>query len=116
MATRCRIGIQNQDNTVSSIYCHFDGYQSGVGDMLYKHYRDREKLQQLIELGDISYLGVDLDSTCAYHRGQRGEELNKARIDSSLESFANSDYEQYGYVYLREGGWIVHVDYSDEYL
>jgi hypothetical protein len=26
MATRSRIAIENQDGTVTSIYCHFDGY------------------------------------------------------------------------------------------
>jgi hypothetical protein len=26
MSTRSRIGIENQDGTTTSIYCHFDGY------------------------------------------------------------------------------------------
>jgi len=34
MATRSRIAIENQDGTVTSIYCHFDGYLSGVGKLL----------------------------------------------------------------------------------
>jgi hypothetical protein len=31
MATRSNIAIENQDRTVSSIYCHFDGYIDEVG-------------------------------------------------------------------------------------
>jgi hypothetical protein len=107
MSTRSRIGIQNQDGTVSSIYCHFDGYPSGVGETLSKHFSDREKLQQLIELGDISSLGVDIDDTIAYHR-DRGETLNKARINYSLEGFAKSDYEEYGYVYTLNNIWMTY--------
>jgi len=37
MATRSNIAIENQDGTVSAIYCHFDGYIDGVGEILYEH-------------------------------------------------------------------------------
>jgi hypothetical protein len=107
MSTRSRIGIQNQNGTVSSIYCHFDGYPSGVGATLHEHYSDREKLQQLIELGDISSLGKDTTETQAYHR-DRGETLHNARVEESLEHFAKSDYEEYGYVYTLNNVWVTH--------
>jgi hypothetical protein len=57
MATRSNIAIENQDRTVSSIYCHFDGYIDEVGKTLYENYNTREKMEQLIALGDISSLG-----------------------------------------------------------
>jgi hypothetical protein len=57
MATRSRIAIENQDGTVTSIYCHFDGYIDGVGKILQENYNTREKMEQLIDLGDISSLG-----------------------------------------------------------
>jgi hypothetical protein len=66
MATRSKIAIENQDGTVTAIYCHWDGYVDGVGKTLFENY-DREKLEQLIELGDISSLGETLDETVAYH-------------------------------------------------
>lgn len=31
MATRSRIGIENQDGTVTSVYCHWDGYPENNG-------------------------------------------------------------------------------------
>ena len=31
MATRSLIAVQNADGTFLSIYCHWDGYPSGVG-------------------------------------------------------------------------------------
>jgi len=56
MATRSRIGIENEDGTVSSIYCHWDGYPTGNGRMLVEYYSDREKVKELIALGSISSL------------------------------------------------------------
>jgi hypothetical protein len=38
MSTRSRIAIENQNGSVTSIYCHFDGYISGVGKTLKECY------------------------------------------------------------------------------
>ena len=116
MATRSRIGIQNPDGSVSSIYCHWDGYPDGVGATLIDHYSNRQKLNMLINLGDISILGENVATmdehsfnnpkegiTVAYHR-DRGEKLRPARVDSSLEKFHVS--ESYGYIYTLEGKWV----------
>ena len=104
MATRSRIGIENADGTVSSIYCHWDGYPEGVGTTLKNYYSDRDLLNELIDLGDISSLDSTINETVAYHR-DRGEELNPARIDKSLEAFGKSDFEEWGYVYTLENKW-----------
>ena len=63
MATRSRIAIENEDGTVDSIYCHWDGYPSHNGKILKEHYSDRAKLKQLIELGSISSLGSKIEPT-----------------------------------------------------
>lgn len=117
MATRSRIAIENQDGTVTSIYCHWDGYPSNNGALLLEHYSDREKTERLIALGDISYLTENLEPSgphsfdyaepgvvVAYHR-DRGEE-KRIRKDRSIESFAKSDIEEYGYLMTRDGAWI----------
>ena len=57
MSTRSRIAIEKQDGTVESIYCHFDGYLSNNGEILQNHYSTKDKMEKLIELGDISSLG-----------------------------------------------------------
>jgi hypothetical protein len=118
MATRSRIGIENENGTISSIYCHFDGYPEGVGATLKEHYSNSQKLKMLLNLGDISILGEQVATmdehsfnnpkegvTVAYHR-DRGEAKNEAREDKSLEAFSRSDYETYGYVYTKEGKWV----------
>ena len=106
MATRSRIGIQNPDGSVNSIYCHFDGCPSYNGQTLQEHYSDRDELQKLIELGDISSLGDDLLTTIAYHR-DRDEDYFPSRRNESLELLNKSDFEKYGYVYTLENKWVI---------
>ena len=59
MSTRSRIGIQNNDGTITSIYCHHDGYPEGVGEVLLNHYKDETKIRKLLELGDMSSIGTE---------------------------------------------------------
>lgn len=59
MATRSNIFIENVDGTFTGIYCHWDGYLDYNGVILYQAYQTHEKLQKLIDLGDISSLGAE---------------------------------------------------------
>tara|TARA_S200002703_G_scaffold155768_1_gene160292 strand:- start:632 stop:1006 length:375 start_codon:yes stop_codon:yes gene_type:complete len=120
MATRSRIGMEQPNGEVRSIYCHWDGYPEGVGATLQEHYVDPEKVEALIALGDISVLqplvepdvpGVEHSFanpapcvTVAYHR-DRGESFFPPRVDASVESFSQSDIEEYGYVFTQSGEW-----------
>ena len=56
MSTRSVIGIMNNDNSVNSVYCHFDGYPEHTGYFLKKFFDTTEKVQNLISNGDISSL------------------------------------------------------------
>jgi hypothetical protein len=122
MATRSRIAIETTDDSgnkvIKSIYCHFDGYASGVGKTLMDNYQDREKVEALISLGDISFLKEEITPTgphsfdypqkgvtVAYHR-DRGEKFKSPRINSSVREFFLSDIEEYGYLFTEEGEWL----------
>ena len=105
MATRSRIAIENQDGTVTSIYCHYDGYLSGVGKLLKEYYTTQTKVEALIELGNISALDMTPTSTEAYHR-DRGENLYKS-TDKDVETFFNGDIEEYGYLFTKDNRWLV---------
>jgi len=107
MATRSRIAIENQDGTVTSIYCHFDGYLSGVGKTLFEHY-DREKTEKLIELGDISVLGESTLDTIAYHR-DRNEDLHfKTFLNiPDLFDYGFESGIEYIYCLTKDGIWLV---------
>jgi hypothetical protein len=122
MATRSRIASENQDGTVDSIYCHFDGYISGVGKTLFNHY-DQEKLEKLLELGDISSLGESTIDTVAYCR-DRGEDLHFESFKDVEDLFSNGFGSGIEYIYCltKEGIWIMGrvdspmVDYLAEIL
>jgi hypothetical protein len=112
MATRSRIAIENQDGSVTSIYCHWDGYPSGVGKTLEKWYTTQAKVEALIELGDISSLDMTPTSTVAYHRDQ-GEDLVQSkynRVEALFDMGFNSGAE-YIYCFTKDGIWSV-CEYS----
>ena len=58
MSTRSMIGMVEADNSVSAIYCNWDGYLSHNGDLLDKHYDSDVKVAELLALGDLSTLGA----------------------------------------------------------
>lgn len=59
MSTRSLIGKQDR-NSVTYIYCHFDGYPKHNGEILNAHYTSPEKVDELIELGGLSVLGAKI--------------------------------------------------------
>ena len=48
MATRSTIAVVNPDNTVTQIYCHWDGYLSHNGRILKESYTDLNAVKELI--------------------------------------------------------------------
>jgi hypothetical protein len=119
MSTNSRIGIQDEDGSIRSIYCHWDGYPACNGKTLYEEYQDRERVMALIELGDLSALYGALvpadgqqhsffhpaGGVCiAYHR-DRQDDYNEPRLDDTIEDFTIGGFSSYGYVYTKENQW-----------
>jgi hypothetical protein len=116
MSTRSLIAVQRGEE-FDSIYCHNDGYPSGVGNTLFKHYQDPAKIDQLIALGDISSLGAEIGTKHDFNRcpdgvvnaygRDRGEKGIEARHAKSLkELFQHADRSDCEYVYLfKDGAW-----------
>jgi hypothetical protein len=108
MSTRSRIAIENQNGSVKSIYCHFDGYLSGVGRLLKEYYTTQPKVEALIELGNISALEMTPESTVAYAR-DRGEDLNFITFPN-VEDLFDYGFEsgiEYVYCLTKDGIWLV---------
>jgi hypothetical protein len=57
MATRARIGILNEDGTVTASYQHWDGYPGGLGYNLVDYWTDSNKVREAISLGNASKWG-----------------------------------------------------------
>ena len=116
MATRSTIAIKTEDG-IKAIYAHWDGYIEHNGRILREQYKTTEQVNALVELGDISQLGLDLDLTVAYGR-DKGDAMTDVEpqtfesIAEWVEYFAGSYCEFY---YLFDGAdWIVSKGKKDE--
>ncbi len=121
MATRSTIALEYADGTVDQIYCHWDGYLENNGRLLFEHYQDPFKLQQIMDLGDMSSLneevgtkhafsqfegnmsGPEYDALygkmCTFYGRDRGEEGTGAKRFASFDDYkANHQYEEYEYI------------------
>ena len=101
MATRSRIGVQLPDGTIKSVYCHWDGYKSGVGKDLKRKFRNGtnpEKVIAFIEEGSRSTVDE------SYH-DRNGEEID-VQDNISIDSYFYGDTEEYGYLYTQDKKWI----------
>lgn len=126
MATRSRIGILNDDGTVTSIYCHWDGYPSYNGVILVENYTDETKIRELMALGDISSLApeigvkhdfdynykiedrespeyIALSNMCNAYGRDRGETGIEAQTHVNVKAFYNAG-EEYNYLWVN-GQW-----------
>jgi hypothetical protein len=114
MSTRSRIAIENQDGTVTSVYCHFDGYVKGVGKTLFENY-NRETTEQLVELGDLSQLNESTETTIAYAR-DRGEDLKRTIYIDVEELFEMNSRSGLDYVYCltKDNIWLVNKTTSNQ--
>jgi len=116
MGTRSNIAIVNEDDTVSSIYCHWDGYPSNNGKILLDHYTDKAKVELLISIGNLSSLGEHIgevhcfdkcpENTCNFYgRDRHDSGVGALTLETpSLESYLKEDTEEYCYVFIN-GKW-----------
>lgn len=110
MSTRCRIGILNEDKTVTSIACHWDGMPDLAGETLHRFWDDQGKVESLVEGGDISELGDGLDET-SYHLNEGDE--GTPSVTHSVNEWPESGQEwEYLFNPRGEGSWSVRSEDS----
>jgi hypothetical protein len=114
MGTRSRIGIEGEDGTVTSVYCHWDGYPEGVGAELLAHYNSAERAVELMKHGDLSSIngpdfapeGAHGGGTVAYSRWRNDD--CPPRVDASRDAYYGPDDWDIEYLYLYgPRGWEV---------
>ena len=111
MATRGRIGLELADGSILSIYSHYDNYPEFVGLKLVEHFNTKEKVQELIDLGDISCLWTNagwnnetLPEVGPLPYSTRGEDC-PPRLDANKYDYL-ADGEEYAYIYTLNGEWV----------
>ena len=133
MATRARIGIENQDGSITTSYHHWDGYPAGLGFNLISHWDNPETLAAAIALGDASHwgktIGNKIDFDCrqdgyydqnVYYGRDRGETGVDPIIYDTYAVFEKSFLrktpagEDFAYVLRLDGTWTQIDVYSKE--
>ena len=109
MATRSTIALEYLDGTIGQIYCHWDGYLEHNGKILFEYWKSPAKVQEMIELGDMSGLGVDI-GRCTFYGRDVGEDNVSAKEFESFQDYVNNhEFEEYDYI-LRHEGWYVAIN------
>ena len=110
MGTRSRIGLQLANESILSVYCHWDGYPEFNGVKLVEYHNSFQKAAALIDGGDISALHTNLGwdrevlpETGPLYYADRGE-VREPRLDNTLEEYL-SDGEEYAYLFT-DGKWV----------
>ncbi len=108
MSTNSTINIIHKDGSIDGVYCHWDGYPSYNGQLLYAFYNTPEKVNELISHGGISSLGMNIGEKlpedwdesrdvknknfqCEFYARDKGEKI---------EISHDKDIEQQAYNYL----------------
>lgn len=126
MSTPCMIGIRQKDGIIRAIYCHHDGTPDRVGKLLRNHYGHADRVNLLIDGGDISSLGVLLtpdphhehtfydpqqDVTVYYHRDRLDswDDCHPEEFPDVL-SFTNAIGIDYYYLFDTQiNQWMTHI-------
>lgn len=113
MATRSRIGIQVNDSVVS-VYHHWDGYPEGLGKYLTEKYISKDQVTDLIDGGDMSTCMTD--SGVPEYFSARGESNVEPQLHDNFQDFVTASNECWGeYSYLfTEGVWKCYTQKGNE--
>jgi hypothetical protein len=139
MATRSTIALEFADGTIGQVYCHWDGYLSHNGKILFENYSNPFILRDLIDLGSVSSLAPTIgtkhpfsqfDTTMpkdefetlygnmtTFYGRDRGEGEYQATYFKDFADFkANGQQEEYDYILRNVDGvatWFVSDHGSD---
>lgn len=106
------------DGKFHTIYCHWDGYPSFNGKILFEEFTTQEKVESLIALGGLSSLGASVECPeghsykspvkghCIAYGRDRGETGEEAKVSETWLEAMNSMSEEYNYSF-RDGVWYV---------
>ena len=126
MATRSRIGLQLVDDSILSVYHHWDGYPQWLGVTLNAKFNTFEQVAELIDGGDMSSCDSnddwdrkELGETAPLYYNDRGEKT-EPRLDLNFDDYVNNANacEEYVYVFTSNNKWEcyeINHHYDDNY-
>jgi len=116
MSTRSRIGILLPDDSILSVYHHWDGYPEWLGATLEEHYNTYEKASELIDGGNMSSCYSDneydeekqefvkRDPRPEYYGGDDEAPI----LSKNFDEFTRIDcWQEYAYVFVKDR-WVAY--------
>ena len=116
MSTRSRIGILLPDDSILSVYHHWDGYPEWLGVTLEEHYNTFEKASELIDGGNMSSCYSDneyddetqefvkRDPRPEYYGGDEEAPI----LSKNFDEFTRIDcWQEYSYVFVKDR-WVAY--------
>ena len=127
MSTRARIGILLPDDSILSVYHHFDGYPEGLGVKLQEHYNTYDKVAELIDGGNMS--NCYSDSTFDVETGEfhpvadpqptyYGGDDEAPILSKNFDEFTQIDcWQEYSYIFVTDRwvGYAIKQNYDEDY-
>ena len=126
MATRSRIGLRLKDESILSVYHHWDGYPQWLGVTLNEKFNTKDKVAELLDGGDISCCDSDsdwnlnkVDNHVQYYN-DRGDNT-EPRLDINFDDYVNNATacEEFVYVFLPEDNkwecYEINHSYDEDY-
>lgn len=105
MSTHSSITAKCKDGKFRSIYCQFDGYLEHVGKVLFEHFQDQQKIEDMMSLGDMSSIEASIECSVFYKRDRGENDVDCCVCDSKDECFEQND-QAYNYFWDGEK-WFV---------
>ena len=108
MSTRSEIAIENKDGSISSVYCHSDGYIEHNGCCLNKYYNSHDLALSIINQNDCSYLGETIEDS-RFYNSWRNENTKSKKYNNEacfMQDFNNDIFAEYIYLF-KNNKWYV---------
>ena len=96
MSTNSLVAYVGLDGTVTSSYVHYDGYTTGVGEMLLKNYNSDESARELATT--LGYASSLSETVAKSHEG-------RANSDEAIVHASFAEFEKY----VRENSYLEYV-------
>ena len=126
MSTRSRIGILLPDDSILSVYHHFDGYPEWLGVILKEHFNTYEKASELIDGGnmgccysDSEYDAetgdyIDVEPRATYYGGDKEAPI----LSKNFDEFTRIDcWQEFSYVFVKDRweGYAISHKWNDDF-
>ena len=104
MGTRSNIIYEEPTGEVLSMYCHYDGYPSHNGRILFDQYNSAKKAKALVEIGYARVLdeGIEVDP-------ERPNEMERHRNLNSYMWSVDEVMIEYIYRYAGDDWWVSEI-------